>query len=786
MLLINPPNKFFSYACEKKSHHSHILLFFSVISLVLISPKSYAEASYICPVNNRATSNYTTPRSFSKSNIDNTDISADFTETSSDNTTSLDGDVVIEQDKLRIVADHADYNSEDNIIHFSGDVHIDTETIALDADEGEINIGTANTEDGNTGTFKNTTFFLPDSNMKGQAKKIISSERIEGLPDKPKNTVLYNASITSCNLIDPDWLLTADEINLDHDDESGSADHAVLRFKGVPFLYTPYIKFPTSDKRRSGFLFPTLGSSSVSGTELSTPWYWNIAPNQDAVITPHYMAKRGLEVGGDYRYLTRSTTGNLKGTYLNNDSLRNDDNRYMVQYQQHSRILPNLVFDTNIIDVSDSDYFNDFSNSLSSASQTHLNRSATLNYNLSNWRINALVQDIKTIDPTIAKLNRPYERLPQLTLSGGTAIAQSDFRFTMDSEYVDFDHKSATKITGSRITVRPGLQLPLRGTAWFLTPAVKFSHTQYNVGTDGNSTTPGTNVSVGDRNLFTSSLDAGLFFERPLSNGYRQTLEPRLFYLNVPFTKQTDIPLFDTSNPDFTVAQLFRDNRFVGGDRIGDTNQLTMALTSRILNPDTGTEFLRASIGQILYFKDRKVALTGNTVDTRNSSDIVAALNGKWQRWQGDVNLQWDTQNQKLSQDSFVLHYRSSARNLFNMGYRKRINTKTNNVDLEQIDTSFVYAINKNYTGIARWNYSLQDSKGLDTIAGITYDSCCWSIQLLGQRRVLNTSTSANTESAYDNSILLQFVLKGLGSLSGSRTRTTLEQSIYGYTDVYQ
>jgi LPS-assembly protein len=178
------------------------------------------------------------------------------------------------------------------------------------------------------------------------------------------------------------------------------------------------------------------------------------------------------------------------------------------------------------------------------------------------------------------------------------------------------------------------------------------------------------------------------------------------------------------------------------------------------------------------------VALSGDSVDNRNSSDIVANLNANWKRWKSNINLQWDTQNHSLSQNSINLHYRSNARHLFNIGYRKRGNGE--NVNLEQVDTSFVYAINKNYTAIARWNYSLKDNKGLDTIAGFTYDSCCWSLQLLGQRRVLNTSSSSNAKSAYDNSILVQFVFKGLGSLSGSGTRTILEQSIYGYTDVFQ
>jgi LPS-assembly protein len=397
-----------------------------------------------------------------------------------------------------------------------------------------------------------------------------------------------------------------------------------------------------------------------------------------------------------------------------------------------------------------------------------------------------MVQDIKTIDETTPLTTRPYERLPQVTFLGDTEVASSPLFFTLDSEYVDFTHEDDTKTTGARFTVRPGLRLPLSGAAWFFDPAVKFSHTQYDVGTQGNSNIPGTTQTVEDRNLPMGSVDAGLFFERYLDNGYQHTLEPRLYYLNVPFEDQSNIPLFDTSIPTFSVAQLFRDNRFVGGDRIGDANQLTFALTSRILNPNTGNELLRASIGQIYYFEDRRVSLDGS-IDTEKQSDIIAELDTSWGRWQSNIDLEWDTSNSNLSKENYFLHYMSDARHLFNIGYRKRLINDSDVIDIEQTDTSFVYAFNRNYSGIARWNYSLKDDKGIDTIIGMAYDSCCWSIQLLAQRRLKNTSGSNSTgNDAYDSALLVEFVFKGLGSLSGSRVRTTLEQSIFGYTNIIQ
>lgn len=733
--------------------------------------KKPEQVRNLCPVEDKTSIKHVPPRAFSAENSANTEISADFTKSSRDGSTSLDGNVVIEQHLLRVTADHADYNKQQDKLTFSGNVHINTETLSLEADTGIVNMDST----GKKAEFNNIKFFILDSNMKGIAETIHSGE--------DKQSTLNNASITSCDLFDPDWLISADEIQLDHEDEYGSADDVVIRFNGVPFMYTPYMEFPTSDKRRSGLLFPEFGTSSSRGLELAVPWYWNIAPNQDAVLTPRYMEKRGLELGGDYRFLTQSSNGLLKGAYLAEDDLT-EETRYQVRYLQQSRIMSNLLFDIDLQDISDPDYFNDFSSNIYSTSQTHLNRQATLNYNLDNWHLRALVQDIKTIDNITPVSDHPYERLPQLIFNGEQEIVSSAVFFTLDSEYVDFTHEDDTKITGTRATVRPGLHVPISGAAWFFDPAVKFSHTRYDVGTEGNSTTPGTPQTVENRNLPISSIDSGLFFERYLDNGYQQTLEPRLYYLNVPFEDQSNIPLFDTSLPTFSVSQLFRDNRFIGGDRIGDTNQLTFALTSRILSTNTGNELIRASIGQIYYFEDRKVSLDGS-VDTAKKSDVIAELASNWGRWKSDINLQWDSTNSELSKENYFLHYMSDARHLFNIGYRKQL--KNSSIDIEQTDTSFVYAINREYSGVARWNYSLKDDKSIDAIAGIAYDSCCWSIQLLAQRRLKNTTASTIVnDDAYDNSILVQFVFKGLGSLSGSKARTTLEQSIYGYADILQ
>ena len=760
----------------KKNKYTLILssiLFFTVTTtsqniLADTEKNSFSNSNSLnsCQTKDNAATKHSKPRKFSPNEINNTEISADFTQSGNDGSTSLDGNVVIEKHLLRVSADHAHYNSQQEELQVSGNVHIDTETLSLDADSGTVKMNSNSGNNSSQGDFKNINFFIPNSNMKGRAETIHSSDG----NNASQNSILNNASITSCDLFDPDWFISAKTIKLDHVDEYGAADDVIVRFKNVPFLYVPYMEFPTSNKRRSGFLFPELGSSTTRGIEFAAPWYWNIAPNQDAIITPRYMEKRGLGVDGDYRYLTQSTRGNLTGSYVPNDSTTEQE-RYQIHYKQHSQLSTNLQVDVNLQDISDANYFNDFSSSISATSQTHIDRSATLSYDLNDWHMRALVQDIKTIDDTTPLSDNPYERLPQLTLTGDTAVFNSPLLFSLDSELVDFTHEDDNITTGTRLIVRPGFHLPFSGNFWFIDPAVKFSHAQYDVRTNGAAT-------VSDRNLLISSIDSGLFFERFLKNGYQHTLEPRLYYLNIPFEDQNDAPLFDTSTPDFSVSQLFRDNRFIGGDRVGDTNQITLAFTSRIINPKTGNELLRASIGQIYYFEDREVSLDGS-IDNSSQSDVIAELDTNWGRWKSNIDLQLDITNNTLSKENYFLHYLSDARHLFNIGYRKRL--INNSIDIEQTDTSFVYAISREYTGFARWNYSLKDDKNIDSIIGLAYDSCCWSLQLLAQRRLQN---STNIDDTYDNSILVQFVFKGLGSISGSTARTTLEQSIFGYTDI--
>ncbi len=700
---------------------------------------------------------------FSEDKRDQLNISADSTRTSTNSNTVFQGNVIIKQHQSRIATDHAEYNDELQGISLDGNVRVSTPAMELTAQQGMVSI-----ESGES-SFNNVNFNISDNILRGHAESIQASQ--------DNDSQLQHAYITSCPPEDNSWRLDAGDITLNHKEEYGSAEDVVLRFKNMPFFYTPYIEFPIGERRRSGLLIPEFGDSSSRGFELSIPWYWNIAPNQDAILAPHFMSRRGTQLDTQYRYLTESSKGQFKSAYLNKDTITGDK-RYQLRYQQQSDITSNLKLDIDVQDVSDTNYYNDFSNDITGTSTTHLNRSAQLAYTRDNWSARLLAQSFETVDNNIALFDRPYRSLPKLTLTGEQVIGNSSFVFGLDSEWVNYDHEDKTRITGSRTTVKPELSLPMLGSYWFVTPAVSYSLTNYNV-KDGSGNT----LTLDTRKLTSRSLDAGLFFERQLDNELVQTLEPRMYYLNVPYADQSSLPLFDTSTPDFSIAQLFRDNRFIGGDRIGDANQLTLALSSRLLNPTTGNELMRASLGQILYFEDRRVNLLGNT-KTDSSSASIAELSVSSQHWRSTASIQWNSHSKRSEKQNFLLHYQSDQRytkntQIFNIGYRLRDDGGISSSNIEQSDVSFVTPVSKDYALFARWNYSLKDKRDIDVIGGLAYDSCCWSVQLLAQRRLNSSSFAAK----YDNSLMVQLVLKGLGSVSGNNAYTTLSRAIPGYSE---
>jgi len=727
---------------------------------ILHQHASIAEKPDKCAAKYPSITSFQPPPFFDEETRGNIDISANKTLTSKDGSTTFEGDVIVERHELRITTDFARFDNTSREVSVHGNVHLDTLTMSVDADSGRFFLDNKNSE------FNDIQFFIPESRLRGRAELVTSSG--------DQSATLTTSNITSCPPDDIDWLLSAKSIDLDLQDEYGTARGVVLRFHRVPFLYTPYIEFPVGDKRRSGLLTPSFGTSSSRGFELVVPWYWNIAPNQDATIAPHYMDRRGLQLDTQYRYLTRTTDGTFDVNYLHEDSVTLEQ-RYSLKYLQHTSFTDNIRLKIDYNDVSDAEYLQDFSSSLLGTSTTHLSRNADLVASYTNWQISALLQTYETLDLTIAESSRPYRMLPKIVLRGNERLLDN-LNFTLDSEWVNFVHEDDVSIEGPRFFLQPGIEYSLQNSAWFLKPAVEFNHTQYNVSDGG-----GTKVDTVDRNLPITSIDSGLFFERNFANKLTHTIEPRLFYLYVPFEDQSDLPLFDTSVPDFSLLQMFRKNRFNGGDRIGDANQMTAALRSRLINPATGYEYMRASIGQIYYFDDRRVTVTG-IPETSKSSDVIAEISGTVANWSANAGMQWDIERHNSAKHNAAIHYGSKNNAIYNLGYSKRRETPLNPEALEQTDISFVAPVMKNYTLIGRWNYSLEQERDLEVIGGVSYDSCCWSMIVAIQR---NLVTSSSIDDDYDNTILFQLVLKGLGSVSGDSAVDKLKQSILGFSDEY-
>lgn len=731
------------------------LIFFtrtiSSFSLLFFSTTALSQADENCPAIPDSVI-HKTPPLFSEAEQNNTNISADKTRSDNQGNSSFQGNVVIEKHELRITADKVSFNSKQENINIEGNVHVDTTTMAMDADSGQIS------KEKQSSIFRGVKFQVGDSNMRGAATSISA--------DKQTRTELNKTTITSCNLNDPDWRLNANNISLYHEEEYGSADSVVLRFMEVPFLYIPYMEFPLGERRRSGLLVPEAGYSTSRGTEFVVPWYWNIATNHDAIIAPHFMSRRGTQLDTQYRFLTESSEGQVDAEFLYDDKITGES-RHQFQYQQDTRFTPELKMKVDIKDVSDTEYFNDFSNNLSTSSITHLNREVKLNYTVDYWQAGLLAKTFETLDTSIDTDKRPYRQLPELTLEGDQPLGDSGLAFTLDSEWVDFDHEDDTVETGSRFRIQPGLHWRQEGAFWFVDPAVKFSHTQYDL-EDGDG------LNDNDTNVSISTLDAGLFFERELDNGFIHTLEPRLYYLNVPFRDQSQLPDFDSALSTFSTALLFRDNRFNGGDRIGDANQITLALSTRLIDPSSGEEYLRASVGRINYFEDRLVG----TFEDEHQSDLMAELATNWNDWSLSSSTQWNTDTNRSERGNFLLHYQSDLKHIFNLGLRS---DRSSTTTIRQTDLSFVMPVSNEVNAFARWNYSLVNNQDIEVIGGLSYDSCCWSIQLLGQRRLLFNDTK--DEEEYDNTFLIQLVLKGMGSVSGNKLRNTLEHAILGYDE---
>lgn len=500
----------------------------------------------------------------------------------------LNGRVKVRQDARSVAADTVTYDEKTGKLTVKGAVDFEDPKLRVLGPTGSYNTaGGAN--------FDLANFQLLNRRGRGFANEIAVQ------PDGKVELTLMR--YTTCPVGNQDWMLQASSVDLDTKLQEGIAHGVVMRFKDVPVFYTPYISFPLGDERKSGFLFPDFGHSGSNGYELDVPYYFNLAPNYDLTLTPGYLSARGVQIGGEFRYLLDSSHGQIESNFLPNDAQEHSDRSYF-HITDITDIRQGLRVDTNIASVSDSQYFEDFGVGSEATSVTFLERRADLLYNDDVWSVRAELQNFQTIDITLADFERPYSRVPRVDADALWPIPDTHFELALQSEAVNFIRDVGP--TGLRLDLSPELLWSIRAPGYFFEPAVGYHFTQYDLDNTyaGQPTTP-------TRALPYGRLDMGLVFERGAgSNDQRtQTLEPRLVYSYVPYRNQNELPVFDSGLPDLNLTELFRTNRYVGDDRIGDANQLAVGLTTRLFDHDTGAQYLSATLGQIRYFTVPRVGL---------------------------------------------------------------------------------------------------------------------------------------------------------------------------------
>lgn len=575
---------------------------------------------------------------------------------------------------------------------------------------------------------------------------------------------LEQATYSTCAPGKRDWEVAVDELDLDYDEEIGRARHAVVRFKDVPVMYAPWMSFSLGNQRKSGFLTPTFGSTSKSGLDLAVPWYWNIAPDMDATITPRVMTRRGMQLNTEFRYLGYTHSGQARLEYLPDDKLANRD-RYGYSLIHTHNLGHGFLASLNLNGVSDADYFSDLSTRISQVSQGNLLRQGTLSYGGPWYGATLNVQAYQTL----LGLAKPYQRLPQLTGNANRYDLPYGLAFNVNAEYVDFDHP--TNVIARRTTLYPQLSLPLETAAFWVKPKLGYHVTRYQLDRQA----AGTPDQL-SRGVPIFSADGGLILEREthlFGRSLVQTLEPRAYYLYVPVRDQANIPVFDTGSVGFNYAQMFAENRYAGGDRIGDANQLTLALTSRLLEPTTGEEYLRATVGYLQYFRTQHVTLPGETARTSRTADLLAALTGRVAKnIYADTAWQYNPRDRRTEKLTVGGRYRPAAGKILNLGYRYVRD------QLGQIDISGQWPLVGGWHGVGRYNYSTKERRVIETIAGLEYDAGCWTGRVVMQR--LATIADKPTTALFFQLELNDF------SRIGSNPLDLLKRSVPGYGVINQ
>jgi LPS-assembly protein len=677
------------------------------------------------------------------------------------------------QSSTEILAERMSQDNN-NLINFSGQVELLRAGQKIKADELIIDSLTEQLEANGQTVYEDANFRLQaeaftlnqkDQSARFEATKFeLAGQHARGSADEifmidANHSRFRNILYTTCDPDDRDWHLKADELNIDQSSGRGTAKNATIYFQEVPFFYLPYIMFPIDDRRMSGMLTPLISYSNTRGGSIAVPLYWNIATHTDATITPAWYGKRGLQWNSENRYLSHNYEGQVDLSYLDDDFT--NSKRWLKKWQHKADLGLNIKTNILLQEVSDNFYFDDFEPLTSERGDIdYLERHITLSHTSRTWETRLRWQDYQTLDQTIPIPDQPYQRLPGLSLNSLFKPFDNGLQFELRNQWVDFDRDNS--VTGSRLYIAPSLAWSKTDSWNFFKPKLQFALTEYRLDNNG----PNNSIS---RAIPTFSLDTGLIFERVFNarRGWIQTLEPRLFYLNTPFENQSNIPNFDTADLSDSYNNLFATNRFSGFDRIGDANQFTLAIGSRVLSTTSGAELFNFTVGQIFYQQDRRVSLDNTPPAEAPKSDLITQMeitpNPNWRLSSNITRHQDNTRSDK----NLTIHYHKQ-------GFAANIGYFFTDLELEQYLLSAAYPLNDRWTVVAKHHQSILFDEPVENLFGLSYESCCWGFKILASQ------TSDDNFVEIDQAIYFELTLKGLSQV-GQDIDTKLFNSIPGY-----
>jgi len=712
----------------------------------------------------------------------------------------IDGGLQALQEGLLMRAAAGSYNRSTAVFTLEDSILIRQQGLLLTGSRATVDRISASS------ALEDASYLLHETGARGNADLIVYTDA-DGV------ITIDNGVFTRCEPGDDSWVVAGDNIQLDRDAGRGFARNVTLRVRDVPVLYLPWVSFPIDDARATGFLAPVIGSTRDGGLDLALPYYLNLAPNYDLTLTPRLQFNRGLLLGSEFRHRGNSYGQILDLQYMPDDRLFDPARSNLPASRrppQAQRWLLNYDFIANpapgwsaVIDyaaVSDRSYFQDLGNNgLIQTTLSYLYRDARVQYQSEHWTFNGAVQGFQILDPAVTPQATPYRSLPRLNLAGSNQTAFG-LDYGVDSELVYFERDVDSRrlapealadgvfVTGSRLSMTPYLSLPWASAGAFVTPTLKYKYANWHlqdqaVGAPSNPS----------RGVVTGTLDSGLIFERALALGgsnHMQTLEPRLFYLYSEYEDQRRLPVFDSTEMTFGYSQLFRDDRFSGKDRVGDADQLTLALTSRIYD-QTGREKAHLSLGQIRHFEDRRVSLFTLPASSLQQASSALVGEGGWQlndNWRASSYLQWNPDNTALEVGNFQFQYQSDINHIINIGFRYRDDTghlASPGFDrkISQTDLSAVWPVNDEWGVIGRFNYDHANKRNLETIAGLEYSNCCWNLRVIARKWIDNNALFFGSLDEDNSGIFVQFELKGLGSVLGGNVTGILNNGINGYRE---